>query len=41
MNESGGVAPRIFNFITRWRLSGQLEAPVALAQENPLAVPIV
>jgi hypothetical protein len=40
VNGNGGFAPRIFNFITGWRLSGQLAAPVALALEKQPAVPI-
>jgi len=41
MNGRGGIAPRILNLDTSWRLTGELEAPGVLAQEKEPPIPLV
>jgi len=40
MNGRGGIARRILNLDTSWRLIGELEAPGALAQEKEPPIPL-
>jgi len=40
MNGRGGIAPRIPNLDTIWRLTGVLETPVALTQEKEPPIPL-